>query len=125
MSDHAPVHLPTPIPPTSPHSTLPTVVQHPGQAPYYAAPPQFVVVPQQPAASTPLSPVTTRLLLGGGIGAGAVVGFAIVGPTLIVTLQSLAITALAIGGSALGIAVAAHLILRTFTGTKQPTKKER
>lgn len=118
MSDHMPVHLPTPIPPTNPHTTLPAVVQPPGQNPYYAAPPQIVVMPQQ-STGTPLSPVTTRLLLGGGIGAGAVVGFAIVGPTLIVTLQSLAITALAIGGAALAIAVAARMTLRSFADNRQ------
>lgn len=118
MPETNPVYLPTPLPPTSPHTTLPTVVPPPGQNPYYAAPPQIVVMPQQ-STGTPLSPVTTRLLLGGGIGAGAVVGFAIVGPTLIVTLQSLAITALAIGGAALAIAVAAHMTLRSFTDARQ------
>lgn len=123
MPNPTPTHLPTPI--EQPHTThLPTVIQPPGQTPYYAQPPQIIVMPQQ-GNGAQLTPVTTRLLLGGGIGAGAVVAFAVVGPTLIVTLQSLAITALAIGGAALGIAVAAHLILRTFTSTKQPPKKGR
>jgi len=122
MSEPTPPHLPSTLSPgthlpTADDRQLPTVVQQPGQPPYYAAPPQILVVPQQP--STPrLSPVTTRLLLGGGMGAGAVAAFALVGPTVIATLQALAVTALALGGCALGIAVAAVMVLRTFTDTR-------
>lgn len=120
MNQQQPVHLPVPMPHGGQH--LPTVVQPPGQTPYYAQPPQIIVLPQQDNGAQ-LTPVTTRLLLGGGIGAGAVVAFAVVGPMLIVTLQTLAITALAIGGSALGIAIAAHMALKTFTNTRTGKKK--
>ncbi|MCG3041936.1 DUF6251 family protein [Streptomyces sp. S1A] len=121
MSEDTPPNLPSAVQPdaylpAADGHQLPTVIQQPGQLPYYATPPQVLVIPQQNQPR--LSPVTTRLLLGGGMGAGAVAAFALVGPTVIATLQALAVTALALGGCALGIGVAAVMVLRTFTDTR-------
>ncbi|PWI43291.1 hypothetical protein [Streptomyces sp. ICBB 8177] len=123
MTDHTPIPLPDPRTPTPYTPGVPVVVQPPGQTPYYAAPPQIIVMPQQPQHGRELSPVTTRLIVGGGIGAGAIGAFALIGPMVLATLQSLAITALAIGGTALGLGVAAAIVLRTFNDGRTPRRK--
>ncbi|MFD7590672.1 DUF6251 family protein [Kitasatospora sp. NPDC059811] len=94
-------------PAPSPYGTqLQGVVQQPGQMPYYAAPPQVIVM-QQPQQASELGPITLRLILAGGAGAGAVAALVLLGPMLISMLQTLAITGLV-------IAVVAVMVLRSF-----------
>ncbi|MEV7602910.1 DUF6251 family protein [Kitasatospora sp. NPDC089797] len=120
MADH---YVPVPYPghqvqpaaayhPTqSPYGTqLQGVVQQPGQTPYYAAPPQIIVM-QQPRQASELGPVTLRLVLAAGAGAGAVAALVVLGPMLISLLQTLAITGLV-------IAVIAVMAMRTFNEYK-------
>ncbi|MBY8888040.1 hypothetical protein K7472_24830 [Streptomyces sp. PTM05] len=123
MTDHTPIPLPDPNTPAPYTIGVPVVVQPPGQPPYYAAPPQIIVVPQQTERGRELSPITTRLIVGGGIGAGAITAFALIGPMVLATLQTLAITALAIGGTALGLGAAAAITLRTFNNNRTPRRK--
>lgn len=115
MADH---YAPVPIhghqvqpaayyPAQSPYGTqLQGVVQQPGQMPYYAAPPQIIVM-QQPQQASELGPITLRLVLAAGAGAGAVAALVLLGPMLISLLQTLAITGLV-------IAVMAVIIMRSF-----------
>ncbi|HEY9411430.1 MAG TPA: hypothetical protein VIP77_17760 [Jiangellaceae bacterium] len=97
-------------------SYLPALVpqQQPGQPPAY--PMQMVLLsPQQPQPTAAgLSPITSRLLVGAGIGAGAILAVALIGPLIIATLQSLAVAALALGGAGLGLGVAALAVSRNL-----------
>ncbi|MER5641874.1 DUF6251 family protein [Kitasatospora sp. NPDC002227] len=98
-------------PAQSPYGTqLQGVVQQPGQMPYYAAPPQIIVM-QQPQQASELGPITLRLVLAAGAGAGAVAALVILGPMLISLLQTLAITGLV-------IAVIAVMVMRSFNEYK-------
>ncbi|WP_404871035.1 DUF6251 family protein (plasmid) [Kitasatospora griseola] len=119
MADH---YVPVPMsghqvqpaayyPAPSPYGTqLPGVVQQPGQMPYYAAPPQIIVM-QQPQQASELGPITLRLVLAAGAGAGAVAALVLLGPMLISLLQTLAITGLV-------IAVIAVMVMRSFNEYK-------
>ena len=96
---------------------LPALVpQHqPGQAPAHVMPVVMFAQPQQQApVAAGLSPITSRLLVGAGIGAGAILAVALIGPLVIATLQSLAVAALALGGAGLGLGVAALAVSRTI-----------
>jgi hypothetical protein len=90
----------------------------------------MVMIVQQPAPATgavggALGPVGSRLLVGAGIGAGAVVAFALVGPALIAMLQALATAAIAIGGLAVALAVAAVALMSQFKRDTAPAGKGR
>lgn len=103
--------------PASP-SYLPALVpqQLPGQPPAYPMQPVVVFAqpPQQQPPAAGLSPITSRLLVGAGIGAGAILAVALIGPLVIATLQSLAVAALALGGAGLGLGVAAVAVSRNI-----------
>ena len=66
---------------------------------------------QQPQQASELGPITVRLVLAAGAGAGAVAALVLLGPMLISLLQTLAITGLV-------IAVIAVMVMRSFNEYK-------
>lgn len=105
-----------PVDPTTTRPDLPpTVTPWSGRLPSDGVPTVVVVQPDHQPPSG-LGPIGGRLILGAGIGAGAVLAIALVGSLLLATLQALAMTALAIGGMALALAVAAAALARALKG---------